>query len=121
MKVLLIDDDTKLTTVLKIGLEEKDFKVEVACDGYMGMKLALANKYDLIILDIMMPGIDGFELCKKIRYRVKEPVLMISSLNMIEDRVAGFNSGADDYMIKPFSVKELLKRIKSLGFPIKAE
>lgn len=115
MKILLIDDDKKLTTILKIGLEEKDHSVEVACDGHTGKKMALENKYDLIILDIMLPGIDGFELCKKIRNKVEAPVLMITSLNMIEDRVTGFNCGADDYLIKPFSMKELLSRIKSLN------
>lgn len=114
MKILLIDDDVKLTTIIKVGLEEKNYSVEVADDGYTGKRLPLENKYDLIIMDVMMPGIDGFELCKKIRNDVKVPVLMISSLNMIEDRVTGFNCGADDYLIKPFSIKELISRMESL-------
>ncbi len=115
MKILLIDDDKKLTSVLKLGLEDKNYEVDVAYDGNAGKKLALEKKYDLIILDIMLPGIDGFELCKKIRNKLDTPVLMITSLNMIEDRVTGFNSGADDYLIKPFSINELLARIKLLN------
>ena len=114
MKILLIDDDKELTTILKLGLEEKNYSVEVAYDGNAGKKLALENKYDLIILDIMLQEIDGFELCRKIRNKIDTPILMITSLNMIEDRVKGFNSGTDDYLIKPFSIKELISRINSL-------
>ncbi len=115
MKILLIEDNCELTTILKLGLEENNFKVEIANDGYTGKKLALKNEYDLIILDVMLPGIDGFEVCKKIRNKVVTPILIITSLNMIEDRVAGFNSGADDYMVKPFTVSELMSRIRTLN------
>jgi DNA-binding response OmpR family regulator len=111
MKILLIEDDKSLSTVLKIGLEEKKYTVEVAYDGIEGKKLALEKKYDLIILDILLPGIDGYELCKKIRNKADAFVLMMSSLNMVEDRVAGFNAGADDYLGKPFRMNELYSRI----------
>ena len=119
MKILLIDDNKDLTTILKIGLEEKDFEVEVAFDGCTGKSLALKNKYDLIISDAMMPGIDGFEVCKKIRHKLETPILMITSLNMLEDRIMGFNSGVDDYLVKPFTIKELISRIKLLNIPVK--
>lgn len=112
MKILLIDDDRELTMMLKLGLEENDIKVEIAYDGNTGRELALKKKYDLILLDVMLPGIDGFELCKKIRNKIDTPVLMITSMSMIEDRVKGFNSGADDYLTKPFTIKDLLTRIK---------
>lgn len=117
MKILLIDDDKVLTSILKLGMEEKNYSVEVVNDGKMGKKLALEKKYDLIILDVILPGINGFEVCRKIRNRINTPVLMITTLNMIEDRVTGFNCGADDFLIKPFSIKELISRVNSLIAP----
>ena len=110
----MIDDDKELTTMLKLILEEKKHEVDIAYNGEDGKKLALKNNYDLIILDVMMPGMNGFELCKKIKNKVKSPVLMMTSLSMVEDRVTGFNSGADDYLIKPFSMNDFYSRINSL-------
>ena len=118
MKILIIDDDPKMTSFIQLGLENYNYSVDIAHDGYDGKKLALKKKYDLIILDVMLPGIDGFDLCKQIRHKVKSPILMVTSLDMIEDRVYGFNCGADDYLTKPFIFQELLYRIKALE-PIK--
>ena len=114
MKILLIDDDKALTTMLKLELEEKKFEVEIAYDGESGKKIALKKKFDLIILDVMLPRINGYELCKNLRYEIDTPVLIITSLNMLEDRLTGVNSGADDFLVKPFSISNLLSRINSL-------
>ncbi len=115
MKILLVDDDQKISAVVKIGLEEHEYMVDAAFDSEMGEKLAINKKYDAIILDVMLPGINGFELCKKIRnHGVKTPILMLTSLDRVEDKVTGFNCGADDYLTKPFSFEELYARIKSL-------
>lgn len=117
MKILLIDDDRLLTAFLKIELEEKNFEVEVAYDGNIGKNLAIEEKYDLIILDVIMPGTDGLELCKKIKSNAESPVLIITALNLLEEKVK--DSGANDYLIKPFSIKELLSRIDSLILQVK--
>jgi DNA-binding response OmpR family regulator len=89
--------------------------VDVAYDSAMGEKLALKKTYDVIILDVIVPGINGFELCKKIRnHNIKTPILMLTSLDSTEDKVTGFDNGADDYLLKPFQFQELLARIKAL-------
>jgi DNA-binding response OmpR family regulator len=113
-KILLIDDDKKMSALIKMKLEENNYIVDVAYDGITGGKLALENKYDVIIMDVIMPGIDGFELCKKIRHNVISPILMVTSLDMIEDRVYGFTCGADDYLSKPFQFNDLTIRIDRL-------
>jgi len=113
-KILLIDDDRKMSALVKIQLEEHNYIVDAAYDGIEGGKLALKNNYDLIIMDVIMPGIDGFELCKKIKNSVKSPILMVTSLDMIEDRVYGFTCGADDYLPKPFQFNDLTNRIYQL-------
>jgi two-component system copper resistance phosphate regulon response regulator CusR len=116
MKILLVEDDPKISSFVKIGLESNDFTVDVAYDSPIGEKLALSKKYDVMILDVVIPGISGFELCKKIRNNnILTPVIMLTSLDAVEDKVQGFDSGADDYLIKPFSFQELLARIKALN------
>ena len=114
MKILLVDDDLALCSILKMELEDNDHKVDLAHDSTLGKKKAFENKYDFIILDIILPGINGFELCKKIRNVVKAPILMLTSLGLIEDRVKGFNCGADGYLSKPFNFHELHNRITEL-------
>jgi two-component system, OmpR family, copper resistance phosphate regulon response regulator CusR len=114
MKILLIDDDQEISSLIKIELENYNYTVDAAYDGINGEKLALENRYDLILLDVILPGMDGFELCKKIRHKVTAPILMLTSLNSIEDRVTGFSSGADDYLTKPFRFHELMNRINAL-------
>jgi DNA-binding response OmpR family regulator len=113
-KILLIDDDKKISALIKFKLEENNYIVDTAYDGISGGELALGNNYDLIIMDVIMPGMDGFELCKKIRNSVKSPILMLTSLDMIEDRVYGFTCGADDYLPKPFQFNDLTNRISQL-------
>ena len=116
MKILLVEDDPKISSFVKIGLESNDFMVDVAYDSPIGEKLALTKKYDVIILDVVIPGISGFELCKNIRNKsILTPIIMLTSLDSVEDKVQGFDCGADDYLIKPFNFQELMARIKALN------
>jgi DNA-binding response OmpR family regulator len=115
MKILLIEDDPKISSFVRIGLESNDCLVDNAYDSSIGEKLALSRKYDVIILDVVIPGISGFELCKKIRNNnILTPILMLTSLDSIDDKLSGFESGADDYLVKPFSFQELFARLKAL-------
>jgi two-component system copper resistance phosphate regulon response regulator CusR len=116
LKILFVEDDSQIASFVKLGLESNQFFVDVAYDGVMGEKLALQKKYDVIVLDVILPGINGFQLCKILRNNnIKTPVLMLTSLNSTEDKVTGFDSGADDYLLKPFAFQELLARIKALN------
>ena len=115
MKILLVEDDPKISLFVRIGLESNDCLVDTAYDSTYGEKLALSRKYDVIILDVIIPGISGFELCKKIRNNnILTPVIMLTSLDSVDDKLAGFDCGADDYLTKPFSFQELFARIKAL-------
>lgn len=116
MKILLVEDDHKISSFVVIGLESANYQVDVAYDSTIGEKLALSKKYDVMILDVVIPGITGFDLCKKIRNNnIVTPVIMLTSLDSVEDKVKGFDCGADDYLTKPFSFQELLARIKALN------
>jgi two-component system, OmpR family, copper resistance phosphate regulon response regulator CusR len=116
MKILLIEDDPKISSFIKIGLESHDIIVDVAYDSPIGERLALSKVYDVIILDVIIPGLSGFELCKKIRNnKILTPIILLTSLDSVEDKLEGFESGADDYLVKPFSFLELLARIKALN------
>jgi two-component system, OmpR family, copper resistance phosphate regulon response regulator CusR len=122
MKVLLVEDDPKISSFVKIGLESNDIAADVAYDSPIGEKLALTKKYDVMILDVVIPGISGFELCRIIRnHGIQTPILMLTSLDSIDDKLTGFDSGADDYLVKPFSFQELLARIRALGRRNRAE
>jgi DNA-binding response OmpR family regulator len=115
MKILLVEDDPKISSFVKIGLESNNFVVDTAYDSAMGEKLATTKKYDVMIFDVIVPGITGFELCKNIRNKsILTPIIMLTSLDSVEDKLQGFDCGADDYLIKPFSFQELLARIKAL-------
>lgn len=115
MRILLIEDDPKISSFVKIGLESNDCLVDIAYDSTIGEKLAFARKYDVIILDVVIPGISGFDLCRKIRNNKNmTPVIMLTSLDSVEDKLTGFDCGADDYLVKPFSFQELFARIKAL-------
>ena len=115
MKVLLVEDEPKVVDFLRQGLHEQGYEIDVAYDGKMGERLANQNKYDLIILDVIIPHINGYELCKLIREKDPHvPVLMLTALGAMDDKLAGFDSGADDYLVKPFEFKELMARIKAL-------
>jgi two-component system copper resistance phosphate regulon response regulator CusR len=114
-KILIVEDEKKIADTLKYGLDEVGFNVEVAYDGKLGYHLFCANDFDIIILDINLPEINGYELCKLIRDQNRHiPVLMLTSMSALNDKIEGYESGADDYMIKPFEFKELLLKIKSL-------
>jgi DNA-binding response OmpR family regulator len=114
-QILLIEDEEKTARFIKKGLEENQYSVQLAHDGNEGLKLALQKSFDIIITDIMLPGMDGRELCKEIRQHKREtPILMLSALSTTDDVVTGFDLGADDYLVKPFEFRELMVRIRSL-------
>ena len=116
MKILLVEDDPKISSFIKIGLENSNNNVDVAYDGPIGEKLALSKNYDVIILDVVIPGISGFDLCKNIRNNsILTPIIMLTSLDSVEDKLQGFDCGADDYLVKPFSFQELVARLKALN------
>jgi two-component system, OmpR family, copper resistance phosphate regulon response regulator CusR len=115
MKILLVEDEPGVIDYLKKGLREQGYEVDAAFDGQTGERLALANHYDIILLDVVLPGINGYELCRRIREKnQKVPVIMLTALGAIDDKITGFDFGADDYMVKPFEFKELIARIKVL-------
>lgn len=115
MKILIIEDDQRVAELIQRGLEEQDFAPTLAYDGLSGKKLALQNDYDLIITDIILPKIDGLDLCKQIREsRPDTPIIMLTALGTTDDKVEGFDAGADDYLVKPFEMRELLVRIRAL-------
>ncbi|MGV3588759.1 MAG: response regulator transcription factor [Adhaeribacter sp.] len=115
MNILLVEDEPNVAAFIKKGLQEQGYEVEVAYDGTTGKMLASRNLYNLIILDIIMPGINGLDLCKAIRsYDKKTPVLMLTALGTTDDVVTGLDNGADDYIPKPFKFKELLARVRAL-------
>jgi two-component system copper resistance phosphate regulon response regulator CusR len=115
MKILLIEDEPKVAAFIKKGLEEQFHNITLAYDGSMGCKLALEQDFELIILDVVLPHMNGFEVCKQIRQFKKElPIIMLSALGTVNDKVKGLENGADDYLIKPFHFDELLARIKAL-------
>ncbi len=113
--ILIIEDDKRLAEIIQQGLDEQDFTTSVAYDGRMGLRLAMANEYDLIISDIVLPGMSGLELCRRIRTNKPDiPILMLTALGTTDDKVEGFDAGADDYLIKPFEFRELYARIRAL-------
>lgn len=115
MKILLVEDDEKISKFIKKGLEEESFTVDNTYDGKEGLYLALIYKYDLIILDLMLPSLDGFSICQKIREKNPNvPILMLSAKSQLEDKLKGFDCGTDDYLEKPFFFDELIVRIKAL-------
>ncbi len=115
MKILVIEDEPKVASFLKQGLEEHQFEVTIASDGLLGIKYGIENQFDIIILDIMIPYKNGIEVAKELRnLEVKSPILMLTALSTIDEKVEGLDAGADDYLVKPFDFKELLARIRSL-------
>lgn len=115
MKALIIEDEQKVAQALQQGLEEHQITCEVAFDGLIGKRLALRNFYDIILLDVILPGMNGFEVCRELRQAgIHTPVLMLTALDTTEDKLSGFDVGADDYLPKPFEFRELLARIRSI-------
>ena len=115
LQILLIEDDQRVSELIKRSLEEQGFAVSIAFDGEMGKKLALNNDIDLLITDIILPKINGLDLCKEIRQTKPDlPIIMLTALGTTDDKVEGFDAGADDYLVKPFEMRELLVRMRSL-------
>jgi two-component system OmpR family response regulator len=115
MRVLVVEDEAKLAGLLSRGLRRRGMGADVAADGEQAVVLATATAYDVILLDVMLPGVDGFEVCRRLRRQgVWSPTLMLTARDSVEDRVRGLDSGADDYLAKPFSFDELFARIRAL-------
>lgn len=115
MRILLIEDEPKLSHAIAKGLREEAYSVDQAFDGLQGEQQAFMQEHDLIILDLMLPGLDGLSLCQNLRrQRIQTPILILSARGLVEDRVKGLNLGADDYLAKPFEFDELLARVRSL-------
>jgi DNA-binding response OmpR family regulator len=115
MRLLLVEDERKISTYVKRGLEESGYAVDPAYTGQEALDWAEAASYDLIILDILLPEMDGISVCRELRRRGnRTPVLMLTARDTIDDRVAGLDAGADDYLVKPFAIKELLARLRAL-------
>lgn len=115
MKILVIEDEERVAAPIKKGLDELGFSTTIAADGTTGIKLGLSGSFDLIITDILLPGINGIELCRSIRQQLPEiPIIMLTALGTTDDKVEGFDSGANDYLVKPFDFRELYVRIREL-------
>lgn len=115
MKILIIEDDSRVAELIQRGLREQGFETTLAYDGLSGKKLADQNTYDLIITDIILPKMDGLDLCKHIRQTQPDtPIIMLTALGTTDDKVEGFDAGADDYLVKPFEMRELLVRMRAL-------
>jgi len=115
MKILIVEDEPKVASFIKKGLEESHYDVDISYEGVSAEKLARQYKYNLFILDIILPGIGGLELCRKFKTLFPNiPVLMLTALGTTDDKLAGFDSGANDYLVKPFEFRELLARVKVL-------
>jgi DNA-binding response OmpR family regulator len=116
MRVLLVEDDRRLAASMQRGLGESGLAVDVIHDGLEGVAAGLSAAYDVIVLDVMLPGRDGFEVSRELRQqRVSAPILMLTARDAIDDRVRGLEGGADDYMVKPFAIRELIARIRALA------
>ena len=114
MRILVVEDETKMADYLRKALTESGYAVEIALDGLDGQHLAQESEFDLIILDVMLPGLDGWQLLQIIRRKWQSPVLFLTARDSVDDRVKGLELGADDYLVKPFSYAELLARVRTL-------
>ena len=116
MRILVVEDEHKIANSIKRGFEQETWATDVAYDGEEGYDMASSEDYDVIVLDLMLPKMDGMEICKKLRAGENHvPILMLTARGELADKVGGLNSGADDYLVKPFAFEELLARVKALG------
>lgn len=114
--MLIVEDDRRLATSVRRGLEEAGFAVDTVHDGAEALATALATAYDAIVLDVMLPSLDGFGVCRQLRdQRVRTPVIMLTGRDAVDDRVHGLEAGADDYLVKPFALRELIARLRALS------
>jgi two-component system response regulator ResD len=114
VKILVVDDEDRIRRLLRMYLERENYTIEEADNGYVALELALEKDYDVILLDIMMPGMDGMEVCKEIREKKATPIIMLTAKGEETNRVQGFEVGTDDYIVKPFSPREVVLRVKAL-------
>lgn len=115
MRLLVVEDEAPMRTALVETLKTEGYRVVAVADGLAGLELACTEPFDLLLLDVMMPGLDGFALCRELRKRGRDmPVLMLTARGQVDDRVEGLDCGADDYLVKPFSLRELLARVRAL-------
>jgi DNA-binding response OmpR family regulator len=116
VRVLVVEDDPRVANLVERALAEVGYQVDVAVDGTGGLALAGSTDHDLIVLDVLLPGLDGFEICRQLRaQKIRTPILMLTARDAVADRVRGLDAGADDYLTKPFALEELLARIRALG------
>lgn len=111
-KILIVEDEAKIARFLELELKHEGYEVELAGDGRLGLEKALKDNVDLIVLDIMLPGLSGIEVCRRVRVESQVPIIMLTAKDDVTDKVAGLDMGADDYMTKPFAIEELLARIR---------
>ncbi len=111
-KILIVEDEAKIARFLELELKHEGYEVELAGDGRLGLEKALKDNVDLIVLDIMLPGLSGIEVCRRVRLESQVPIIMLTAKDDVTDKVAGLDMGADDYMTKPFAIEELLARIR---------
>lgn len=115
MRILVVEDELPMRTALVETLSAEGYRVKAARDGISGLEAACTESFDIVLLDVMMPGLDGYAVCRELRKRGRDmPVLMLTAKSQVDDRVTGLDSGADDYLVKPFSLKELLARVRAL-------
>jgi len=116
MRILVVEDEHKIAAAIKKGLEQENYAVDVAYTGSDGFDLASTEEYDIILLDVLLPGMDGITICRELRRRdIHTPVLMLTAKGQVQDKITGLDTGADDYLTKPFSFEELLARIRALA------
>ena len=111
-RILLIEDEKHMSRFIELELEHESFEVQVALDGHTGLHYAMAEEWDIILLDLMLPGVDGMEICRRVRTFRRTPIIMITARDRVTDRVLGLDCGADDYLPKPFAMEELLARMR---------
>lgn len=116
MRILVVEDEHKIAAAIKKGLEQENYAVDVAYTGNDGFDLASTEEYDIILLDVLLPGMDGITICRELRRReIHTPILMLTAKGQVQDKITGLDTGADDYLTKPFSFEELLARIRALA------
>lgn len=113
-KILLVEDEKNIARFVELELKYESYDVTVAYDGREGLELAMSNDFDALLLDVMLPSLNGIEICRRVRAQSQVPILLLTARDAVMDRVAGLDAGADDYLVKPFAIEELLARIRSI-------